>query len=372
MQYSLDDHPLFTTYSDPESGLKSYLLKHEIAPIQKHFYYTNAAVSADGRWLWVTCCYPPNQQKTLAAVSLNPADNCHYEHYPEIGYSSESPLLSPDSDGCWFCCGDSIYRFYQSTGTVEMIATLPKSVHNGRHIVRLATHLSLSADGTHLLLDLEIGDRCAVATCDIATGDIEIITWFMARHDHGQFSPDDPDLFLIAQDQLAHPISGDFLHHHLRTFTMRTDGSAYRCINQEFPCSPFKGACHEWWSKPGHIAFIDYETGVWEHNLKTSTNTLIWSGPLCHAHCDSTGRYFCADQDPYRWSERACQVKAFDKETKQTWLIDAGMPEPFGGRNPYHLDPHPQFSPDGNYIVYTSTQLQAATVALIPTTFFAD
>jgi len=65
---------------------------------------------------------------------------------------------------------------------------------NKRPVHRLATHLTLSADGRHLLLDGHVGNHWFVGVGDVAGGAVRILKEFPRHMNHGQFSPTDLDL----------------------------------------------------------------------------------------------------------------------------------------------------------------------------------
>ncbi|HLL88475.1 MAG TPA: hypothetical protein VK324_04170, partial [Tepidisphaeraceae bacterium] len=62
-----------------------------------------------------------------------------------------------------------------------------------------------------------------------------------------------------------------------------------------------------------------------------------------------------------------CEVLFYDRTTRRETRIVSAMAKPPMPRQPYHLDPHPQFTPDGNYIAYTTFDRGAVDVALAPT-----
>jgi len=184
------------------------------------------------------------------------------------------------------------------------------------------------------------------------------------------FAPNDPTLFTIDHDQYRNFTTGEFTHHTERTFLMDTRGERYACINAQFRCSPFHGACHEWWSRDGRICYIDYDTGACEYDPATGETVHVWKEPLCHAHCSGDRRYWCADESPYKWREQPCKVLLHDRVTGRRTEIQSAMPMPsadyWATRVTYHLDPHPQISPQDSCVVYTATNGGRATVALAP------
>lgn len=363
----LADHPLFEVFTDPRSGVVSYLLKEVVAPVQQSFYYTQASLSADERWLWLMAAWPPAPARTLAVVSLDPAKPV-VRTFPQAQFPTALPLIAPDG-GVWFGAGASIHHM-DLEGRTTLAFTLPDDFLAGRRLDRLATHLSLSAEGRFLLLDGAVGDRWFVGTAELATGGFRLIREFDTYHNHALFSPVHPERVTIARDQHRHPFTGVFTHHTQRTFLMDTNGSDYICINPQFPCSPFHGACHEWWTRDGRIAYIDYDTGAYCYDPESGATTHVWKEPLCHAHCSGDRRFWCADQSPYFWRERPCQVLFYDTATDCRVEIQSAMPMPgtdyWATRSTYHIDPHPQFSPRDSCVVYTATVGRRATVALTP------
>ncbi|MEI7833441.1 MAG: hypothetical protein WCJ56_09610 [bacterium] len=361
---NLQQHPFFTPWTDPVSGVVSYVLTERLAPMQQSFYFTNPSISADEKWLWFYTAYSPSPVKTLGVVSLDPARPVKM-HFPWATFSSVSPLVAPEGDSIYFCMEDSVYR-QGITGGPGIICTLPKEYKAGRRLERLATHLTLSADGRSLLLDGELGNIYFTAIADIATGDVRIIREFSYRHNHGQFSPVDNELYLIPADTQTDPVTGIYSHHDFRIFLADIYDKRFECLTPHIRSTPYHGACHEWWSADGKVCYVDYDTGAYEYDLATRTHTHIWREPLCHAHCDSSRRYWCADQSPYYWAEKPCQVLFYDSKSGHRIEIASGLPEPSEPRGKYHIDPHPQFSPLDTAIVYTTTVLGKIDVAITP------
>lgn len=369
----LDQHPSFSLRKDPVSGVSSYYLNEVLAPVQQHFYFVSDSIDQGEQFLWFTCSWPPSSPQSLACISLDPG-HPELHHFPQAIPETARPLLSPQG-GVWFGVGSCVYHL-EKHGAVEEVFRLPEAYIDGRFLYRLATHLTLSADGRYLLLDGHVGDVWFVGTAELETGKFRLIREFFSNHNHAQFSPVDADTFLIAHDQQSDPITGEFVHHTKRTWLMNMKSDEYRCLNPEHSCAPFLGACHEWWSRDGWMCYIDYERGAFEMDLPSGAKNHLWKEPLCHAHCDSTRRYWCADESPYYWKERPCKVLFYDRETEQRVEIESGLsvplPELPGARGKYHIDPHPQFSPQDSWIVYTATPQGRPTVALCPVSQFLE
>jgi len=359
-------HPYFEPWTDPSSGVLSYLLVERVAPLQQSFYFTNPGVSADGRWLWFYAAYPPSPQRMLAVVGLDP-DEASIRVFHDTCFWSASPMVAPEGDAACFCSRDAVWR-KGLDGSIERLCRLPaemKADVRGR-LTHLGTHLTLSADGKHFLLDGRIGNQWFVALGDPRGGGVEVLHTFQRHYNHAQFSPTDPELFMIAQDWWVDPDSCVYHGLHHRIWLMDTRGRRFEPLRPtDWYARTAKGS-HEWWSADGWVCWTDYERGAHECRPDGGEPTLIWPGPLCHTHCDPTRRYFCADQSPYQWPARPCEVRFFDRQAGREVHVVTAMPPPPIDRKGYHIDPHPQFSPCGGLVVYTTTVRGRVDVAVAP------
>ena len=43
---------LFSPWTDPDTGVTTYILSHKVAPVQEVFYFVNDSMSADGRYIF--------------------------------------------------------------------------------------------------------------------------------------------------------------------------------------------------------------------------------------------------------------------------------------------------------------------------------
>jgi len=365
----LSRHPYFTEWIDPVSGVKSYVLTKKLAPLQQSFYFTNSSLSADEKYLWFKAAYPPSPITTriMGVVSLDP-DNPFMQVFPETAFLDESPLVTPEGDGVYYCQGHDVWLFRLGSEP-KKVCSFDEEYIAGRYLFRSATHLTLSADGKKLLIDGQVGNVWFIGTGDPETGKIEIINEFPRMYNHAQFSPVDPKLFSMAQDWWYDPITGRNSFFDQRIWLMDTDKTiCYPIAPREWyghgKDSP--KPCHEWWSKDGKLCWTDYDKGVFQYDVKTEEVEHIWKRSLCHSHCDSTRRLWCADQSPYTWKDIPCQVLFYDAKTGKETAIASGLPLPPWPRNAYHIDPHPQFSPLDRYVVYTTTVTVGVTVALCP------
>ena len=140
MKYDLSRHPYFEEWKNPSNGVVSFVLTKRVAPLQWPFYFTNPSISPNGKYLWFQAAYPPNPQKFLGCVSLDP-DDPWIKTYPQAGFSAESPMVSPDSKGVYFACQENVY-YMDMDGTIRTVMSLPQEYINHRYLYRLVTHLS--------------------------------------------------------------------------------------------------------------------------------------------------------------------------------------------------------------------------------------
>ncbi len=362
---TLDEHPYFERWTDPQSGVVSYILNERVAPVQMGFYFTNPSISKDEKWLWFYTAYPPGDRKTLSVVSL---EKPFIRHYPNAQFTSASPMIDDYGDAIYFCIREGVYRMTLD-GEIKEICTLSPDYIKRRPLKRLATHLTRSADGKYFLLDGELANFWFVALGDIATGEVRILHEFGRHHNHGQFSPTNPKLFSLAQDWWVDAISGQYFPFDQRIWLMDTEQTMFEPLIPSHWFRHGTQACHEWWSPDGWVCWVDYEKGVYECDVTAPgprQAVHVWQGPLCHAHCDAARRYFCADESPYKWDRQPCQIRFYDRPQGKEINIVSAMPKPPMPRGSYHLDPHPHFSPQGTYVVYTTMVRGKVDVALTP------
>ena len=362
--YDLRRHPYFSTWKDPQSGLESSILTKRVSPIQQSFYFTNPSISADGAWLWFWAAYPPNLQKTLGVVSLDP-DKPSIQVFPQAGFTDATPLIAPDSSGAYFCMEHTVYKV-TTRGEVSEICSVDKEYIGMRHFRSIATHLTLSADGKYLLLDGDLGNFWWVGIGDIESGEVTILKEFANKHNHAQFSPTDPTLFMIPEDWWFDKLSGRSFQYDHRIWLMNIQQTRYENIRpKEWDGGRTARASHEWWAKDGTICWNDYDLGAHEYIMESGEIRNVWKRPLCHAHCNKNRTLWCADQNPYHWKEQPVEVLFYNRKTEQESRIVSAMPQPPFDRGKWHIDPHPQFSLDDSRIIYTTTVLGKVDVAII-------
>lgn len=362
---TIEQSPLFQRWTDPLSGVESFILSQGAAPFQQSFYYTNPSLTNDGRFLWIYCAYPPsgsaNQGRCLAVADLHTQEFCVF---PETQFLDASPCVDLNTGYAYWCIGTEIWkRGPLPAQEPELVNRLPESLTHHRRPWRVATHLTFSADHKSLNIDAEIGRQWFVGHAPLDGSDVMIWQELDRAYNHGQFSPVDPDLQLINQDSAIDPVTGVCPPYENRMWLIRRGEKA----SPIFPTGPKHG--HEWWSANGqHVWYIHYNRGVERVRIDTPNNDpeLMWtSDTVSHAHVDATERYIVADCVPGR-DTGIGKVIFYNTTTRRELSIVSDMPYPSEALRRYHVHPHPQFCRQDEYICYTTLVRGKVEVALVP------
>lgn len=365
----LANHPYFKEYIDEKTGVKSYFLKEKVSQMHQHFYFCNTSLTFDSKYLWVRCLNAPAQIQSLAVVSLDTKEP-FIRQFQGAGFSNlgNLPSIIPGTHDVIFAEGSSVYKV-DIDGNIEELLTLSNDITRGRSVYKLFTHATLSCDKKLLAMDIMIADKTYMAFGNLETKEIDIVAKMGGNYNHAQFSPVDPDLIIVDQDGWSDYFSGERFPFNNRIWLMDTKGKRFEPL---IPTSWFghdgTKLCHDFWALDGSLCYIDYDKGAYECNVSTREHIHVWKRPICHAHTNFNRSLWVGDQTPYEWSERPCRVLFYDRETNKEIDIFSAMPAPKVKSNGYyHLDPHPAFTDDGEYIISTVTLLDgSADVAITP------
>ena len=343
------EHPFFREWRDPVSGAVSYRLIRKPAPLVQSFYFVNNCLTKDERYLWFYCAFPPSGS-ALAGRMLGRVDFAEGTAlcFPETQFGDASPLVDEETGAVYWTSGCGIWRRGPRPGdAVQQAGEFPASLAKGRTPHRIATHLTFSADRRHLNIDAEIGAQWFVGDLDLPTGTFTLWQEMDVCYNHGQFSPVDNTLQLIAQDGWVDCVTGARKGYDNRMWLLRK-GEAARPV---FPGShPDHG--HEWWSPDGRrILYVDYRSGTWSWDLATGRSTLLWAGRPCHAHATADETLLVCDTELY--GEAPGAVLFYDaRRRRSVAIVTALRKSPLAPRR-YHTDPHPRFIGGDRWIVYT-------------------
>ncbi len=377
--------PLLTPWTDPVTGVVSHLLSPAAAPLQQSFYYTNPSFSADGRYLWFYCAFPPGGKANFGR-SLGVADFLTGEirHFPETLFLDASPMVDPATAEVYWATGDTIWkRGPEPDAPCVLVNKLPATLTNERSPWRLATHLTVSADGRNLGIDVTLGRETHLGHAPLNGDPVEIWQTVHAGFNHALCSPTDPDLMLVAQDSYVDVVTGEIQRFDNRMWLIRRGGKAApiytgggtgekilaHSTHQDAPPQEVEDGPrmhgHEWWGADGRsVWFVHYGHGVKNVDLATRREELVWPfRPVSHAHCNAAGTLVVGDAQPPAQRDYS-KVKFFNRASGRETDVISHVPHPDPGLKPYHVHPHPQFCLDDQFICHTTTVRGRVDVAL--------
>ena len=366
----------FTRVVDPVTGVPHYTLTTKKAQYQQGFYFVNNSMSRDGRYLWF--------YTTPAAIYSTFDRNLGYIDFLldevvicyDVLFDDATPLIDPDTGDAYYTRGKSIYRRCPGRDkTAEKLCT----VNIPGYVRKLATHLTMTSDKKHFFLDINRSDfGCTQGVVDMQTG--EFTEWSRAplgvNMNHGQINPKNDDLALCAYDGWTSLDGGKYYRipcdeagNYQRLWTLTSDGK--RTMHPAM----HNYATHEWWSGDGKkIYYCCDNHGLYGIDLESGEDIVIIDG-VDPWHCHST-----RDDSLFVWDEkkleryggkwyRGCPaaLNLYNSKTGKNLVIISEMPE--NGytpehQNDYHIDPHPRFTDNEKYIVFTTSELGGCDLAI--------
>jgi hypothetical protein len=350
--FDLEHSKLFTPWAHPTTGVTIYLLTQKVAPVQEAFYFVNASMTRDGRYLWFYCAHPPSgssgQGRTLGVVDF---ETDEVRRFPETQFSGASPYIDGETGEAYWGMGRWLWRRGpEPDASVEMVNALPEDLVKNRTVSRIATHLTRSADGREFFIDAAFGLQWVFGTLPVDGGDFQFWQRFDRNHNHAQFSPTDPDLVLFAEENHSDPITGLRFPIVDRMWLIRRGEPARPVFS-----SPVR-LTHEWWDPGGEHVWCVWGNEVWRTNIATQeVEKVQWPSHCWHAHTSQDLRYVVADSNERFY--RGCPSKVgFLNRNTGAYIEIADNPEMTGiVGSQYHIDPHPRFSAEDRYIVFTTT-----------------
>jgi hypothetical protein len=356
----LADRNLFTPHTHPASGATFYILSREVAPVQKGFYFVNDSMSADGRYLWFCCAFPPSLKKTLAVVD---GQRGEVRHFPETQFTAESPYVDPATGAVFWGEGPSVWRRGPGAGeAAERVNTLPADLVGERGVGRLATHLTRSADGREFFVDAKVGLAHLFGTLPLDGGDFELWHRWDRNHNHAQFSPTDPDEVLFAQEFHPDPLTGLRFPITDRLWVIRRGGKPRPVMPEPTRVT------HEWWDADGRHVWCVQGHETWRVRLADGEVERIPFPRHCwHSHASGDGRLIVGDSNDGFFRGCASTVHLMNRETGTVILLaEHDERSDYAGRH-YHIDPHPRFCCRDRYVVFTTTVRGRIDVAVAAT-----
>lgn len=359
---ALAQSKLFTPWTDPASGVTSYILTQKVAPVQEAFYFVNNSLTRDGRYLWFYCAFPPSgtaaQGRTLGVVDFVTQE---VRHFPDTQFNHASPFVDAATGTVYWGMGTAVWRRSPDPREpADLVGRLPEDLVKLRPVERVATHLTLAADGRAFFIDAAVGLHYVFGALPVDGGDFELWHTFQRNYNHAQFSPTDPNCVLFAQENHPDPITGLRFPIEDRLWLLRKGEAPHPILP-----TPTR-LTHEWWDPDGqHVWCIKSDTGVWRVNIATqAVEEIAWPGGRWHSHSAPSGKYLIGDANPRFYRGCPSTVNFLNRETgKSVRLVDNPEMPTYTGAT-YHIDPHPRFCIGEEYVVFTTTVRGAVDVAL--------
>jgi hypothetical protein len=351
----------FQKWTDPESGVVSYVLKTRVAQQQQSFYFVNRSMTNDGRFLLFSCINPPSNTRTMGVVDFK-KDEVYT--YPRINSFVASPYLDIDTADLYWTTNRGLFQhslLSHCKCTIEKISGIPECFPEAQYrFYHLACHLVPNASKTKFFLDARVDNEFIYGDIDIATGNYTEWGRTDFMFNHAQFNPTDDDMVFVCKEFWNDVITGEL-------YTIPTDPNGvferlwlWKRGEEPRLIAPIDGgkATHEWWSSDGKsLYYCTYPNyGIARYNLDTEQSTMITTIRATHAHGTSNDKYFVFDQhigDFYRGC--AWKVFFYNSVTDKSATIVSHSPKYNEPEDPstWHPDPHPNFVCNDTYIVST-------------------
>lgn len=351
-----------------ENGVRYWVLSTRIAPVQQTFYFVNSGMSEDGRYFWFYCAFPPAEGHSLGVVDFL-TDEVHY--FPETRGSGW--MVDPET-GCvyWGCSQGIFMRSPHPQDRAQRIAYLPEEAARAR-AREAGTHLTFTPDRREILADIQTSQGSIIGTFSVKDG--SFTQWYHTQqgvpYNHAQLCPTDGDYCMCAHEFSYNPKTGKNERPPLTEEGIYPRLQLIRRNGEREMRTPYKNAAtHEWWAADGNSIYYCSHNSIVQDRLGAHEPEVICHIPIeggngtWHAHCSRDGQYFVVDGSyPYGgldwWRGCPSTVRFWNHQSQK--LIDVVTYNPVvEGWTPerpsiYHIDPHPRFAADDQWITFTTT-----------------
>jgi oligogalacturonide lyase len=255
-------------------------------------------------------------------------------------------------DAVLFTAGMSAWKIDLETLEEQILSNFagPRMQEEGMVAAAMGT-TGLSWDDRWWAVGYHAEDHPALAIVDVKNRSFETILRGVSAG-HLQFCPDDSNLLFYAG-----PLND-------RVWVINRDGSNNHRLYQR---KPREWITHETWIHgTRELAFVDWPHGIRCVHADTGAERLVASFNAWHTVCHHTGTMMVADTNhpdiglqlfdpgnPDRPAITLCYPEASNmgEHWKGPFPYEKG---PIPVYAPQHTHPHPSFSPDGCYVVFTS------------------
>ncbi len=370
----------FEKFTDPESGVVSYILKSEAIgkDNSQTVYFNGCEMTDDSRFIYALASTNEEAirlKKTTASqqkygIIIDLAKRKMYRMPNPSGY----PWLDPETDVYYYCTlspDRTSATFYKrellsDPTKVIKLATIPSSIVPlgvNKPISRIVSHVSLTSDKQKVFIDAWIADQFCWGLLDLYSGAWEEWGRSTSVHiTHGQMNPKHDDEALCAVDGwddrsgTHHPIEYDPDGTYPRLQYVKK-GS--RQTIQPDPDN--NNASHEGWLPDGdHVYWCSSGIHVRSIRNKDEYQLVLRTTPgidaATHSHPSKDLKYWVFDDNtPGYYRGCSWKVHFLNATTGNRTLIYSSRPQLNDGNHEstLHPDPHPHFVCNDKYIVCT-------------------
>jgi len=367
--FSIETSSLFRKYTDPESGVVSYLLKdtllHTTFENSQSSYFNCKSMTEDGRFILYFSSYNEYKHPDQSSYHHGNIIDLKTDKIYEIPNSSFNaiPYLDTKNDKLYYIYNQksagSFYRrdLLDNPAKDIYLCAFPKEIYAGDRIRRACTHLTLTSDKKKAFIDARSGNFFYLGMVELATGKFDLWEKIDTNLCHAQICRTNDDLVLCAIDRFT-DVDGKTIH----TIQNDPDG-AYPRIQlmtksgrKTIRSQVTNYATHENWNEQGDGIYF-CPTGVRYHDLNTGTETLICPEKAAHSFLSIDKKYVTCDCQKwgyYRGCPWAVYFWNIEKQ-KGVWIhtkTTAIAPDA-EHESGLHPDPHPQFVCGDKYIICT-------------------
>jgi oligogalacturonide lyase len=265
--------------------------------------------------------------------------------------------IHPSHDGrfLYYSAGSSICRVDLATLREEVLTDFGGFSFRAEEMVGAGMGtLSVSGDDRWLAVPVCAESRRRLYVIDSATGTPECIVEGPSIF-HPQFHPDDSSLIRYSGSHAA------------RMWVVNRDGSDHRMIYSRDE-SRKEWVVHESWI-PGtrEVLAVDWPHGLFRVSIDNGKRTEVSTLNAWHPAVDHSGRRIITDT---LYPDRGICLLELDDATARIHIVCESLASSQGNHwncdhcpyddgqvqvyAPQHTHPHPSFSPDGRYVVFTT------------------
>lgn len=325
----INHHPFFTVPAYSEDMSKLFFVSHRTGSPQ--IYYENRAT---GEIIQIT------QTESLNEWSLYP---------------------SPDGEYVYYTAGRFAYRSRCTTGETERFTGLEGIFKSGGDITVGMGTTALSPDGKKWAVRCSTEKESTVMVIDTTTKKVRPVL-VTDEVSHMQFCPWDDNILFCAGKLTDRVWILNIRTGKYRRLYRRNE-KAKQWITHEI----FLPGRHE-------LALVDWNKGILGVDVETGKTRRIVDVNAWHAAPDNSGKWMVADTN---FPDIGIILFRADMEHSPYCTVcisaSSNLGAHWAGPFPYddgpitvyapqHTHPHPRFSPDGNYVVYTSDKTGTAQV----------